>query len=191
MFLSSPSIPHTVGETTLQFHPMSLNLAGKLRVLAGPVVRALTVLFAKHDTDVAQKSEAKRVGDNVVESSSMTLAIAPDLAAERYKQQQAAVTDLVTAVTSEETLKVICTIIVDSLRDEYPERPIKPETVAKFQSEVTLPRLTPLIIGVAKANKELFGPLADLVPLKMEGLRRTLGAGTETKETPEPTPAAA
>lgn len=182
MIFTLPSIEHPVGvqedgsPRMVRFYPISAQLASTLRAVVGPLAQALMILFQNEDRD-----QAERIKQTPTEMERSVLAIDPALAKERHDQRQKAASLVIEGLMSQQSLGSLAEVIMDSLRDDYPVgKPRTPEDVKKFLRETPLPLMTPLVIGVAKANAGLFGPFADLVSADaIRALRKKILAGQE------------
>lgn len=172
---------HKVGGRDTDFFPVSVGMMFKLRRLAGPIAKALAILTAGSSKDTGHiyrqvgepitDENGKPIlvgqGDNVStirDTETIAEAITPDLAAFRSRERQGAVEDLLVALTEEKSLATMADIIMDSLRMPKADRP--PASEFFGPEGITTDLLPDLIAGVAKANKGVFGPLAEkLSPL--------------------------
>lgn len=162
-----------VGESDIDFYPVSVGMMFKLRRLAKPLAQAISVLTAGGAKDTGQIY--RQVGDPVRDAdgkpiivgegdSATTIrdtetiaeAITPELAELRSKQKTEAVESLVSACMDEDNLVIIGSIIMDSMRIPNADRPPAKE----FINSIPTDKLPDLILGVGKANKGVFGPLA-------------------------------
>lgn len=175
-FLTPNCVSHTIGEKEYKFYPISVGLAFKLRSVAKPLTKALTTLLGdtKEDTGSIQRVVANAQG-----TSDQEIVIEPisaDLARLRHEQRQKAVEELVEALTAEANLEIVGDILVDSLREDFPPGDKSNPTGKQFMAEITLPNVPDLLIGVAKANKGVFGPLVSKVGAMMSGLKAQVEA---------------
>lgn len=197
MYLSQKPVPHQVGTLEdgtpqiLEFFPISTRLASQMRALAVPIAQGLAVLFASDEKDQAQ-----RVKQSGTEYEQTILALDPVLAKERAEQRKAAIGMLCEGILSQQSLNCFAEIIMDSLRNDYPRGKRTPDDVKKFLDDVPLPLMTPLLVGVAKANKDLFGPFAGWVSgerikelLKKVAAGETSAAGSPAEKGEEATTA--
>lgn len=147
------------------FYPVSISLMFTLRDAAKPIASALAALFQKTERDAGYVMQNKPDGGGTETTS---LPVSPELAKLRYDQTHRAATEMIDAIFKPETQKIVGTIIVDSLRDVF-DRPYTSEDVTDFLAEPgTLPALPDLLIGLAKANKGVFGPLVGLLDGKVD-----------------------
>lgn len=145
-----------VGDQQERFYAVSAGMLFKLRTLAKPVAAALTTLLTRNGSD--EGSVHRQVGGD---KETVVEAIRPDLAALRAKQKQEAVEGLIEAVMAEGNLAVLGEIVIDSMREKFLPDDRKNHPPAKeFINAVPAPIFTQMLIGVAKANKDTFGPLA-------------------------------
>lgn len=192
--LQSKSISHEVGEDVdgqpieKRFYEMRAGLVPRMKTIAMPLVKSLTVLFGKKDGDRAtQHRESKTEGSHEVNYT--ILATTPEMARERHAQQQAAVEALFAGITDPATVAAVADIIVDSLRDDFPTSEARKAGATKIREEMTVPQMVPFLIGVGKANAALFGPFTALVPDMVASFKRKLAeAAPEASEAPKTKP---
>jgi len=150
---------HEIEGQSFNFYPVSLQTAFKLRAVAQPLVKGLAVLFAenKADSRILDRSweDAEGKGHEFV-----TEPVTPEIASFRRQQINTAVEDIF-RIFQDESLEAIGEILMDSLCDLFPRDQEKPP-VSEFLGTVTLPCLPEFLVGVAKANKGTFGPLASI-----------------------------
>ena len=186
-----------------RFYEMRAGLVPRVKTIALPLVKSLTVLFSKKDGDRATQHREHKT-ENSHEVNYTILATTPEMARERHSQQTAAVEGLFAGLTSTETLDAVAEIIVDSLRDDFPNKEARAAGAKKLREDLSLPQMVPFLIGVGKANKDLFGPFADLAPDMVAGFKRKLeeiskpeasapqkpstAASVESAEPPTPSP---
>lgn len=188
MYLCTKPTEHPVGTLEdgtpqiLKFYPISTRLASQMRALAVPIAQGLAVLFASDEKDQAQ-----RIKQTGAEYEQTILALDPALAKERSEQRKSAIAALCEGVLSQQSLNCFAEIIMDSLREEYPKGARTPDDVKKFLADVPLPMMTPLLVGVAKANKDLFGPFAGWVSGDaMQALLAKVAGGETSTAVPAP-----
>lgn len=161
-FFSPEFIEQNVQGQILKFYPICVRTSFRIRSVAQPIARALTVLMTRHDTDTAQHSKANK--DGVIQDVKMD-AISADLAAARTSEREGAVGRAIGALLDPDNAAVLGIMLADSLRDDLP-RNIATVDAKKFVDEMPLPALTEMLTGLARANKKVFGPLLK----KAEGL---------------------
>ena len=167
-------VEHKVGEATVKFYPVSVGMMFKLRRAAKPIAKAISVLTSGGGKDTGNifrevgepvmldgkplKLKDGQGGDRIVrDNETIAEAITPELAETRTRQRSEAIEDLIGALTDDENVKIIAEIIMDSMRMEGNDRP----PASEFINQIELPILGELLMGVGKANKGVFGPLAD------------------------------
>jgi hypothetical protein len=166
-FLTPPSIEHAVGGQTLKFYPMSVKVTFQLQSLATPLLESLTVLFSKPESDAASAADYNKDGSlkNVRNE-----AVAADIAQLRTEQRQAAMKKAINTLLDPSNSEVAGSLIADALRDDLPRDMSMADKVA-FVDSLTAANLGEMLIGVFKANKEVFAPLLrDLVGPMEKGL---------------------
>lgn len=167
---------HKVGDKELRFRPVSVGAAFKLREFQGVISSGLAILFTDTSTDVSKKTADRGVHSSDVpggldyENETEVGAISPELAAQRFTQKQGAINEFLRTITKDEAKNSLGELILDSLRAHWGE--VAKPSCDEFMREIELPMLVAMLIGVAKANKGVFGPFAD----KIEGLFNLKGA---------------
>lgn len=160
-FITDPKgEPHTVSGKTLVFLPISAMTLLKLKGLVEPVSKCLSVLFEdkNRDAGVVQRSDSEGFSEVISEG------VSESVLRMRSEQKSKAVEDLMKALSDDSNLDALGEVILDSLRkhDWGGHRP----PAMEFMKYLGLPDLVQMLIGVAKANKGVFGPLES----KMSGL---------------------
>jgi len=178
-------VEHEVGNQTLHFYPISVGMAFKLRVIGRPLAKSLSVLFGNKDQDHGTKDVTVH---NEYGSEDRQIIIEPiteGLAKIRHAQRTESVEKLVEALTDDKNAAVVGEILMDSLREVFtknqPDRPPPSE----FMRMMPLPVLGNMIMGLVKANKEVFGPLTDQVAAAASAAVNKIGAGVKTEPSEE------
>lgn len=168
-FGECPSVSHDVNGEPQDFHPISVGLLFKLKKLAGPVANAFTVLMSKSPTDTSHSQtqgqpfvldgqvvrEGEGEDSQVLRSETVfeTFAVSPDLAEFRSRERREAIEVLMNALTDTKNQELFARIIMNSLK-------IRNVPASEFLDQVPSTALPDMLIGVAKANKGVLGPLA-------------------------------
>ena len=167
-FLCPTAIDHEVHGKTIRFYPISGRMLFKLRGIARPLAHAISVLFAdkSNDTsrqmhDFAFKDEDGSEGERG--SQTIISAITPELLRERTQQKEMAIDKLVDAVMNESNSLLIAEMIFDSCRDVFPRKPSTADLEIFLQECSDFVSLTSFLVGVGKANVQVFGPAAGKV----------------------------
>jgi|GEM_PF-3777548 len=164
-FLSEPSDVYEkeIKGQTLRFYPLSMGALFSLRSLTGTLAKALSVLFRDSSKDVAQE----QIQDG--ERSEIRIqAIDPKLSEQLAKGREEALGKLMDLLTNQDTAMVIGRLLFDSLRDLRPENYTNKDAL-EFVRSMDLDTLKEMLMGLAKANGGIFGPLVSGLPL-MDGL---------------------
>ena len=161
---STNYVEHEVGGEELKFFPLSVTVMFKLRRVALPLPAALSTLFAPNNTDftVIQR-EFSDDGEGGRGKEIITEAISPQLAALRTKERTEALEQAIGALTDEQNAEVVGAVIMDCLREDFPRGSKENPKPGEFIHELDLPCMIECLKGVAKANREVLGPLADRV----------------------------
>jgi len=168
-------VEHKVNGCDLKFYPVRVEVMFKLRRIGKPLAKALSTLFSSGDNDhgVTQRTHADGSTEVISEPP------ATSLAKFRSEQRADSLAEAVDALLDPKNGEVVGELIMDSLQDEFPRGNKGNPSAGGFMGEVSGAVLVDLLKGVAAANKEVLGPLAEIAP----GL--SLGAASEVGEAPE------
>lgn len=184
-------VAHDVSGEELRFYPISVGLAFKLRTIGKPLARSLAVLFGNKDQDHGTKDTEVTNTDGSKDRQVSIEPITEGLAKIRFEQRVEAIDGIITALTDEQNAAVVGEIIMDSLADVFKKSERKEwPPVMEFINTMPLPVLGGMLMGVIKANQEVFGPLAGKVTEAAESaVARIAEARVEepAEETPSPT----
>lgn len=167
---------YTVSEVAgheVNFYPLSPGMLFKLRSIARPLSQAISVLFSDKSNDQARTqkdtvSAAATYTDedgNVVDdpggriSTTTIEAVSTDMLIARSNMRERAIDSLLDAFMKPESMRVIAGIIWDSCREAF-GRDWTDEDLDDFlaSDQVNAAYLSQFLLGVAKANLEVFGP---------------------------------
>lgn len=146
---------------TYRFFPVRVKTLFRLRRVALPLAKALSTLFAPQNADfgVVQR-QFNDTGDGASGTETVTEPISRELAELRTRERTEAITGAIEAFTDPENAQVVGEILIDSLREEFNKGIDNPPAKAVVEHLET-PTLIEFLKGVAAANKEVLGPLAD------------------------------
>jgi hypothetical protein len=165
---STPSYEeHEVNGKMQKFYPISVGLIFEFRRTGARVVKAVSDLFVNIGHDHRTNDKLTRAGGG--EERTITLEpVSLEIAEFRDKQRAEAWVTAFQAVTDKETINLLFQVVMDSMADAFPkdaqgkftaDAPTPEELAAKTK----LPTLVQMVVGTAKANKDVFGPLAQTV----------------------------
>lgn len=165
---STPSYyEHKVNNQLQRFYPVSVGLLFKLRRTASNVIKAISDMF------VSVASDSKRIDSTTtgrdVERTIVVEPITLEMAKYRDQQKSEAWSKIIESITDEETMSLLAEIIMDSMREVFAEGAPNP---AEFLKETKLPTLVQMVVGVAKGNQDVFGPLASKVGSVLSNLEK-------------------
>lgn len=164
VFCSTKAVEYEVGGEILKFWPLSVERVFTLRALATPIAQAIVRLQpGGNDTTIIERqvSYAEGPGREVINE-----AIHPELAKVREAQQAKAIKELIEAVTDPKHAALIGDLLIDSLRELFPDGSKKPGGNEVLRA-LPAPRLIEMLRGLMKANAEVVDPLvARVVPTK-------------------------
>lgn len=155
-FLDPRPTEHKINDQTTLFYPITVGMAFELRTVGRSAAQALSTFFT--DTNQDYGSVDRRFGkEGSDEGQEMVIeSITPALAELRYKQRTQAIDSLIESFLNEDNKILLGKIILSSLKNTDTDP-------SAFIETLPLPALGQLLIGVAKANKEVLGPLAGKV----------------------------
>lgn len=187
-FLSKKGVDHQIeinGEKrTLCFYPIRPARLMFLRDVAGALLKALSTLFGAANRDDQRKEQQSFGTDGYVTKIKPPPTKLIEL---RKRHTDQAIEQLTTTLLHEENLKVLAMLIMDSLRDEYPNGPDRPEDFLEQTDMAILPQL---LEGLAKGNAKVLGPLTGVLGNLKGRLLRFPAPPRETSSEPlsEPMP---
>lgn len=156
---SRKSTARTIGGQEWNFYPVSVSAMFQMRSTILPVVEAFSVLFARNNSDVKQQiEEIKSVSEGTITRTEID-GIELTLAQFRAKQRREALEKAVNAILDETSKLAVGRLLVDSLRDDFPARPVPEAEVKGFVESLDMAQLVEFLMGFAAANAEVFGPL--------------------------------
>lgn len=177
-FLSGATpTPHVVNGQTLNFYPVSVGALFSLKEAAKKVGAALAVLFAsdKNDAGTTERLFAADLKDQdgrplldekgkpFLDREVVIQAVSPELVALRLDKSSNAVSTIVAAFTEDSELTNLGRLVMDSLVETFPRGDASNPPPLEFVKTLSAESLVACLIGVAKANKGMFGPLGDRV----------------------------
>lgn len=154
-FLSPKCVEHEVNEETLKFYPASLQTAFLVKDILRPLVSGIAQLLTDTTGDRGHTSTRQGDFEQIVVNPSNV-----ELSQWRAREKEKAILDFLDAFTEKKTTAVLCRIIMDSLRDDYPRR-FEQKDVDNFRDSLDAETFVQLMVGVVKANKGIFGPFAE------------------------------
>jgi hypothetical protein len=158
-FLNPSFVEHPVGAEAYKFYPVSLRVLFQLRGLAKPIAQAISTLLTSRSDDIGRESVEVKAPDGGTQLRTTIQPIQDSLAKTRFDQRASTLNALIDQLMSEGAANMIATLIMDSMRDLFPNRTPSAADCAKFVAEVPAERTMEMLAGVAKANKKLFDPL--------------------------------
>ena len=169
-FIAPEFVEHTIQEKFLHFYPISVKSAFRIRPIAQPIAKALSALLGRHDNDVAQKVRTKMRDGKVEDQDIQTEAIPKELAELRSKEREKAVSEAIMVLLDPDNSVIIGLLLADSLREIFP-RDLSASDAKQFVDDLPAPVLSEFLTGLAKANKKVLGPLAEMAG---EAMKRSL-----------------
>lgn len=192
-YTSPKYVESSVNEKNLRFYPMSVGMLAKLRVVAQPLVKALTKLFNQEAAD-RTRIERAVTSDQVIKTFNeknepievtgqdtevIIEAVDPKLAKLRSEEKDRAMNDLVSSLLDENNLHVLADLVMDSLRDVFGQD--KPPAL-EFVQQTPLPLMVEMLKGVVAANAGVVGPVGGKIKAAIEGALDKATQGVNDRE---------
>lgn len=171
-FLSPTPVSHEVDGKAYNFYPNRVYVVGKLRGFLKPLFSALSVLSATNESDVSREM-LDESSNGAIRRKTSVQAIDSTLAKQRSEERERNIHTIVETLTAGPGLRSLALLIVDSMRDDYPEKPNDAD-LDRFLEEVSIDQIVQSLAGVAKASKEVFAPLMERAAPGLAALRSTL-----------------
>jgi hypothetical protein len=185
-FLDKPEgVKHTVAGKELMFYKVSLLKMIDLRDVYKKIGKLLSTLFTSVSNDTG--SIFRKFNDG---GETVVQPINVDLARFRLESQGTAIVDLIDVLSDRKNMESLGALIMDSLRDEFPRGDGNNPPPTEFMAVLDAPEIVDMVIGVAKANKGLFGPLGVQVERVFAVIKAKVDLAVQPP-TPPPTPGAA
>jgi len=185
---SSKAITEEINGKQIKFYPVSARYFFAMRGLAAPIGKIAGVFSANTRNDVGQKSQKIKDQESEVESLEIE-AISTDLALARAKSREDAISEAVVTLTKEENLHLVVSVILDSMKEEFPRGSNDRPSPTEFIDMVEMPALIQMLVATCKANAEVFGDtgksVAGMVKEKM-GTRLAEASGKAAKANESP-----
>lgn len=191
-FLTPTFVEHPVGDKVCKFYPVSTRVLFQLRGLAKPIAKGIAALLTSSQNDFGRESVEVQGKDGDRQLRTTLQPIAEGLAKVRFEQRASTLDQLVDQLMSDASSTMIASMIVDSMREDFPSRTPTVADLTKFVAEVPAEKTLEMLMGVAKANRKLFDPLKERVTemsVALKGAVQRLhsdlgGSPAETQETP-------
>lgn len=170
---------HVVNGKAQKFYPVSVGLVFKLKTTARKTTKAMAAIFANNSKDVRVTDNTMSGANGGIERTVVTEQVDLGIAKYRDEQRQTALSDAIDALTENETLELVAEIIMDSMADVFKKdengKVIEP-TPATFVAKTKLTTMAQMVVGVAKGNQDVFGPLASKVSSFLGDLEKVVTA---------------
>lgn len=154
------AVMHTVQGEEIAFYPITVATTFKAKEVVQTIAASMGVLFSdtsRDSTAIQRKFNAD--GEMPGGEEFVTEGLTPDMAEMRVRHRKDAIDNLLATLTNPANMKGIGEIIMDSMRDEFADDSTQ-RSPQEFFNTLPLPILADLLIGVFRANKEVFGPLS-------------------------------
>lgn len=184
-------VTHEVEGDTYNFYRVSAGALFALREAAKVIGGAFAVLMDSTARDSGSTVTSFVAGESVPAGQTTACqAATPEVIKLRLDSKSKAVRDIIDAITDQKNVNVFAQLVIDSLAETFPRDAKDNPTPDQFMKEVDPSALVGMVIGVAKANKGMFGPLGEM----LGGLTKTLQDAISVKlapfaASPAPSPA--
>jgi len=184
-YLSMTYVEHSVNGRVLHFYPIRLYETFRLRTVAKPLVRALTMLFgggadkstqSHYEYDPKDTRPAKE--QMPIKSDTTIMAASVELARYRDEERAKAAEMIADTLLTADNADILVRLFMDSLRENYTV-PIKQDDVVKVREGLDAVSFGEMLVGLGKANQKALGPFA-----KQVGLKVSEALGAESVPTP-------
>lgn len=159
--------PHKqkIGDKELSFYPISPKLLKELKALSIPVSEAIASIMMKPETmaGIEQESYTNTKSAEVVNKTNSP-ALSVDAGLFIHQRRRDAMRVIMEFFCDEVNHQLLAKIIMNSLKDDFPNRNPPPKELEAFLEACDLKSLVELIKGVVSAHKDLLGPFIE--PLK-------------------------
>lgn len=176
-------IPSDQGDRTIRFFPVSVGKLFFLKQIATAISSSLATLFGQKSPFVDFKTITRQVGD----SSERTSEPPPEALIElRKRHRSEAIRGIVEALLDTQSIVAIGRLLMDSMRDEYPDRQnITDADVKSFVDGLDVEVLPILVSGFIEANRKILGGAEG----KVRAVIQAAMNGDLEASSPEPKPA--
>lgn len=134
----------------MTFYPVTVGALFHLRTPAKAIGKALAAIFTNTSRDTASVGDA---------TTTRVEAVSPELAQMRLVSQQKAIDEVVDAFSDDKNIGNLGYLIMDSLQEVFPRGNPDNPPPEEFIKTLPGPAVFDMLVGVAKANEGLFGPL--------------------------------
>lgn len=190
VFGQSTAVTSKVGDLDIDFYPVSVGMMLRLKGMIGPIAKAIATLTSSNSKDTGSVSKEDGAPYVLEDGTPMTQMVGntmqmvrdvetsikpidPSLARFRSEERTGAINELMVAFGDERNVGVIGDICQDSMQVPEANR----VDGAKFMETVEAPDFYDIVAGVAKANKGVFGPLADMMGPGLDRLKDYVDPG--------------
>jgi hypothetical protein len=179
-FVSSKCVEAPICGTTFNMYPNRIVSLGSVDSLSGDVLKAIRVLFDKQDN---RTSVGKRQtdGSGFEAEEIISAGVEPPIIAAMDARKDKAIETLVQAICSRKSQIALGTLLMDSLRDEFPYKRVRPvaeveawlygDESGEYQG-LEVPQMAGLIKGWVAANAEQFGDVGKQMAAEFLSLGR-------------------
>lgn len=172
-FLTPKYTEVEINGENVNFYPVSISVAFQIKEAIKPIARALGNLMADSSSDRGYTSSRNAEGfeQTVVDPMSV------ELARFRNEKREQAILDIVDSITERKSRTALGRLIMNSMRDEFPNQKLEQADVDNFLDAVDTDTMVQLVKGVLKANARVFGPfgekIAEMFKIMNNGLRES------------------
>ena len=183
LFFSPPSVTREVLGKSIEFRAVSIKTAFRLKTIGKPLAEALAAVFEKAPEGALVNRETNLPDGNGSEKETIVEPASSEALKFLSEKKSKAMTALFDTILTDENLDVVCEVIYDSIKHNDGASEFNKDALKEFP----LPAFGEMVIGVAQANKGVFGPLADLLGSALENqVKSKLGTADADEEETQP-----
>lgn len=153
-----------VGTKDVKFYPLSVPMVFRLKVVAKPLLAALSDLMTTSDRLVGVTHRDVRDGPNSALVESIQTAMTPEAARYTEDRRRQAIEELVEGLLDEKNKLTFAELIFDSVREFQEDGPPTLEEKQSFIDGLKLPQAIEFMVGIIKTNKKVFAPFLTTLP---------------------------
>jgi hypothetical protein len=195
-FVSSKPVEQDVCGTSINFYPNRIISLGNVEALSGDVLKAVKVLFEKQDgrTSIVERHDD---ADGFSSEKIVSTSAEPAVIKARDERTNQALQTIVQAVCSRKSQVALGTLLMDSMRDEFPYK--RQRSMAEIEEflygdeggeypGLEVPQIVDMLKGWLSANAQQFGDVGKRMAAEFLSLGKPESAPEAEPEAEAPTP---
>jgi len=193
----SKTVFSEVSGQQVEFWSCSFPVLFQLKSAVGPISKGVMSLFRGNRNDVSRFQEDTKTKDGSPSRVIQEMAITPEMAKVRAEQNNKAIQEALDAIFADQNRLLLGKVLMDSMRGICKRKP-EPKEIEDFLADLDFGIVVEMLMGVAKANAEVFGPLvrtwlkqaASLLRDRVSSVSPTSDVSKMSDEPNEPAPLA-